>query len=98
MWEGEQSHLGERVFARNLTPDPFPCGKGNNRGFWILPSLISFPLRLLAILECDFDILRQLEILVGHAACVMRRANKRDARVVDMDVRMMVRGLRDLGD
>ena len=57
----------------------------------------SVPL-LAAILECDLDILRQLEILVSHAAGIVRRARERHARVVDRNVRMMVGGLGDLGD
>src|SRR4029077_12181525 len=75
---------------RNLTPDPLPCeGRGDRE---------KLGLRLLPIFERDLDILRQLEILVGHAARVVCRADKRDARVVDVNVRMMVGAFRDLGD
>src|SRR5258708_19631730 len=52
----------------------------------------------LAIGVRDLDILRQLEILVGHAARIMRRARKSYPRVIDMNVRMMVGRLGDFRD
>src|SRR5271166_1562668 len=55
------------------------------------------PLRV-AIVERDLDVPRQLEVLLRHSARIVRRACKRDPRVVDRNVRMMVGGFGNLGD
>src|SRR5216683_3437335 len=92
MWEGEQSLWECPIFVW-IDGKSETCVRFRFSGASIFRSL-----RLLTIFERDLDIFCQLEVLVGYAACVVGRADERDARVVDMDVRMMVGGFCDLGD
>jgi hypothetical protein len=55
-------------FRGNLTPNPFPSGKGDNRA---RGASMAGTLRFLTIFERYLDVFCQFQIFFGYAACVV---------------------------